>query len=82
MVDDPEITDFPAYFRIPTNYSVWFEYQFEDNLVFIAKYTDTEFEFPEADVPGGYSNPFNADTGYLFQTDKLTLGVLYSFAIE
>lgn len=77
-----KVTDFSPYFAVPANYSVWFEYRIKENLVILAKYTGTEFEFAEDEVPDGYWSPFDSGTGYLFQTDKLTIGAMYSFAIE
>lgn len=81
--DEPKLADFSPYLTLPGNYSVWFEYRIKDWLILQAKYTGTEFEFAPEDIPEEYGwNPFGAGTGYLFQTDRLSLSVLYSFAIQ
>lgn len=81
--DEPKLTDFPFYLTLPGNYTVWFEYRLKDYLVIQAKYTGTEFEFSPETIPEGYGwNPFGSSTGYLFQSDRLSLSVLYSFAID
>jgi TolB-like protein len=81
--DEPKLTDFSPYLTLPGNYSVWFEYRIGDNMILQAKYTGTEFKFSQENIPDVYNwNPFGAGTGYLFQTDRLSISALYSFAIE
>ncbi|HDQ14108.1 MAG TPA: hypothetical protein ENN41_04755 [Sediminispirochaeta sp.] len=61
------------------NYSLWAGYQMQDDLFLFVKFAGTEIGGFQEDVPENYWHPFG---DYEFITGRLSIGGLYSFAVE